>query len=174
MTFLRKSGSLLVVWIKLLTTAVWCSFCSSSRSHRTNFAMKHFMPRSCVKVSDTVVFGVPRSASSSHTVGRQSLLIAACTHSTFSGVLLVGGLPEHGSLSTDSWPSLKYLWHTFICAALIASSPKVSWIVWIVSMEECSSLMQNSMQIHCSARLVILNVTATQHTCSLSMLTPID
>ena len=26
----------------------------------------------------------------------------------------------------------------------------VFWIIWIVSVEECSSLMQNSMQIHCS------------------------
>ena len=77
------------------------------------------MPRSCIKTSDTVVFGIPRSASSSHTVSCWSLLIAACTCSTFSGVLLVADLPEHGSLSTDSWPSLKFLCHTFICAALI-------------------------------------------------------
>ena len=77
------------------------------------------MPRSCIKTSDTVVFGIPRSASSSHTVSCWSLLSAACTCSTFSGVLLVADLPEHGSLSTDSWPSLKFLCHTFICAALI-------------------------------------------------------
>ena len=42
------------------------------------------------------------------------------------------------------------------------------WIIRIVSMEECSSIMQNLMQIHCSTFSVILNVTATQHTCSLS------
>ena len=42
------------------------------------------------------------------------------------------------------------------------------WIIWTVSMEECSSLMQNLMQIHCSTRSVILNVMATQYRCSLN------
>ena len=42
------------------------------------------------------------------------------------------------------------------------------WIIWIVSMEECSSLMQNLMPICCSICSVILNVMATQYTCSLS------
>ena len=94
------------------------SFCSGSKSRRTNFATTCSMPRSCIKISDTVVFRISRSASSSHTVSRQSLLIAAHTWSTFSGVLLVPGLPECRSLSTDSWPSLKHLCHTFICTAL--------------------------------------------------------
>ena len=89
-----------------------------------NFAMTHFMTRSCIKISDTVVFGISRSASSSHTVSHQSLLIAAFTPSTFSGVLLVAGLTEQGSLSTAFQPSLKCLGHTFICTALIASSLK--------------------------------------------------
>ena len=85
-------------------------------------------------------FGIPRSDSSSHTVTHWSLSIAACTHSTFSDVLLVAGLPECVSLSTDSPPSLQCLCHTFIWAALIASSLKAFWIIQIVSMEECSSL----------------------------------
>ena len=42
------------------------------------------------------------------------------------------------------------------------------WIIQIVSMEECSSLKQNSMQIHCSTYSVILNTSATQCTCSLN------
>ena len=40
------------------------------------------------------------------------------------------------------------------------------WIIWIVSVEEClscSSLMQNLMQIYCSTRSVISNVTVTQY-----------
>ena len=41
------------------------------------------------------------------------------------------------------------------------------WIIWIVSFEECSSLMQNLMQIHCSICSVILNAMATQYTGSL-------
>ena len=123
MTFLRKSSSLLVVWIKSLATAAQWFFCSSSRSYRTNIATMHFMPWSCVKISDTV-FGIPRSVSSSCTGSHWSLLIAACIHSTFSGVLLVAGLPEYGSLSTDSQLPLKHLCHTFICDALIALSQK--------------------------------------------------
>ena len=42
------------------------------------------------------------------------------------------------------------------------------WIIQMVSTEECSSLMQNLMQICCSSCSVILNVTATQYTCSLN------
>ena len=133
-----------------------------------NFATTHFMPRSCIKILDTVVFGIPRSASSSPTVRHQSLLMAAHTRSTFSDVLLVAGLPQHGSLSTDSRPSLKCLCYTFICTTLIALSLKAFCIIQIVSMEECSSLMQSLMQICCSARSVILNAMATQYTCSLN------
>ena len=60
------------------------------------------MPRSCIKTLDTLDFGIPRSASSSHTVSHWALLIAACTRSTASGVLLFPGLPERGSLSTET------------------------------------------------------------------------
>ena len=165
---LRKSGSLAVVWIKSLAAAPQYSFCSGRRSYRMKFAMTSFMPRSCVKILDIVVFGIPRSASGSHTVIHWFLLIAAHTCSTFSGDLLVAGLPERGSLSTDSLPSWKRLCHTFICAALIASSPKGFWIIQIVSAEECSSLTQNLMQIHCSTHSVILNVMVTQYTYSLN------
>ena len=42
------------------------------------------------------------------------------------------------------------------------------WISQIVSAEECSSLTQNLMQIHCSTCSVILNVMATQYICSLN------
>ena len=66
MAFLRKSGSLVAVWIKSFATAARCSFWSSNRSCGTNFATTNFMPRSCVKISDTVVLGIPRSTSSSH------------------------------------------------------------------------------------------------------------
>ena len=127
------------------------------------------MLRSCIKISGTVVFRIPRSASSSRTVSCQSLLIAACACSTLSGVLLVAGLPEHGSLSTDSYSSLKCLCYTFICAALIDSSPK-AWIIRIVSAEKCSSLTQNLMQIHPSICSVIFNAIATQYTCALKSL----
>ena len=60
---LRKPGSLVVVWIKSSATAAPCSFCSGSRSHGTSFATTHFMPRSCIKILNTAVLGIPRSAS---------------------------------------------------------------------------------------------------------------
>ena len=112
-------------------------------------------------------FWIPRSASNSCTLTCQSLLIEAHTRSAFSGVLLVASLAECGSLSTDSQPSLKHLCHTFICAALVALSLKAASIIWRVSTEECSSLKQNLMQIHLLYS-VILNVTATQYSCSLN------
>ena len=42
------------------------------------------------------------------------------------------------------------------------------WIIQIVSIEECSSFMQNLMQICWPTYSVILNVMATQYTCSLN------
>ena len=43
-----------------------------------------------------------------------------------------------------------------------------SWIILIISTEECSSLMQNWMQIHCSTCSHIVNAMATQYPCSLN------
>ena len=73
----------------VLPNAARCSFCSGSRSCGTNFTMICFMPRSCIRISDTVLLGIPRLASSSHTVSCQPLMIAARTLSTFSGVRLL-------------------------------------------------------------------------------------
>ena len=42
------------------------------------------------------------------------------------------------------------------------------WSIQIVTAEECSSLTQNLMQIHCSTCSVIFNVMATQYTSSLN------
>ena len=42
------------------------------------------------------------------------------------------------------------------------------WIIQIVSVEECSSLIQNMTQVHCSALSVTLNATGTQYRCSLN------
>ena len=42
------------------------------------------------------------------------------------------------------------------------------WIIQILSIEECSSVTQNLMQICCSTSSVILNVTTTQYTRSLN------
>ena len=42
------------------------------------------------------------------------------------------------------------------------------WIIQTVSIRGCSSLIQNLMEIRCSTCSVILNVMATQYTCSLN------
>ena len=42
------------------------------------------------------------------------------------------------------------------------------WIIYIVSVEEYSNLIQNSRQIHFFTHAVILNVMATQYICSLN------
>ena len=46
-----------------LPSAARCSFCSGSRSLGRNFAITCFMPRSCVKIVDTIVLEIPRVAS---------------------------------------------------------------------------------------------------------------
>ena len=64
----------------------------------------------------------------------------------------------------DAWVGAS-LWWT--CQSPVAHSCTF-WIIWIVSAEECSSIMQNLMQIRRSTHSVILNVTATQYTRSLN------
>ena len=125
------------------------------------------MPRSCDKISDTVVFGIPRWASSSHTVSLQSLLIAACTCSTFSGVLLIAGLAECGSLCSFSTIFEVFMLSFYLCCTHCIV-PESLLNHPVVSAEECSSLMRNLLQIHCSTFSVILNAMATQYTCSLT------
>ena len=169
-----KFGSWVAVWIKSLATVARCSFCSICRS-QNEFCHNTFHAQILHQNLRHRSFGIPRSASNSLTVSCRSLLIAACTHSTFLHVLLVAGLPGHGSLLTDSWPSLKHLCHTFICVALVISSLKAFWIIQIVSTEECTSLMQNLIQIHCYIHLVILNVMAAQtHAHSMVSTAPTD
>ena len=63
--------------------------------------------------------------------------------------------------------------HERVCCHDEAANHQLStsvafWVIQLVSAEECSSLMQNLMQIHCSTHSVILNVIATQYTCSLN------
>ena len=128
----------------------------------------YFLPRSSAKILETRVHGIPRSSSNFRTVNCQSSLIADCTHSTYLGVLIVEGLPEHGSLSTDSWPSLKYQYYNFCWASPIESSPKAFLIIRIVSRDGCPSLKQNLMQIRRSTCSVIVNAMVIQYTSSLN------
>ena len=114
MAFLRKPGSLVLVWIKSLATAVWCSFCSGSRSH----CCGRNVVTTCSGQDPPSKFRTWQFLKSSDqlpvlTVSHRSLLTAACTCPTISSALLVAGLPECGSLSTDSRPSLK------VCATIL-------------------------------------------------------
>jgi len=68
MTFLGKSGSLLVFSRTSCATSVRNSYCSFDRSRGTNFAATYFLPTSSIKISETIVHGIPRSSSNSRTV----------------------------------------------------------------------------------------------------------
>ena len=79
-----------------------------------------------------------------------------------------GDLLSHGKTARD-------VMQEWTCCRDEAASHQVPraaafWIIWIVSMEECSSLTQNLMRIHCSTCPVILYTMATQYACSLSVI----
>ena len=91
----------------------WGSFCSGSRSCGTNFATTRFMPRSCSKISDTAVFGSPRSAPSSH---RQLPVFVDCSLCMFN-ILRGSACCE----PCGTWISQQILDHHWsVCATLVA------------------------------------------------------
>ena len=75
-------------------------------------AQTRVIPKILFNISQTVVFGIPRSFSSSRTVNRRSLSIASRTRSILSNVFVVEGRPKRKSLSTEVRPPLKRLYHT--------------------------------------------------------------
>ena len=82
-----------------------------------------------------------------------------------------GESPEWLDVSPKN--SARDVMHELECGSDEAASHQLPiavafWIILIVSAEECSSLMQNSKEIHCSTCSVILNAMATQRTCSLN------
>ena len=149
MTFLRKSGSLVEVFIKSLTTEAWCNFCSGSRSH--GMILQHVSCQDPASKSWMQWFLESADQLLVPTLSVADLCWLQPVHVQHSQVLcLLQAFQNMDHFSTDSWLSLKHLCHTFICAALIALSLKAFWIIWMVSMEECSALTQNLMRIHCS------------------------
>ena len=72
-------------------------------------AHTRIIPKILFKYPQTVVFGIPRSFSSSRTVNRRSPSIASRTRSILSNVFVVEGRPERESLSTEVRPPLKRL-----------------------------------------------------------------
>ena len=115
------------------------------------------IPKILFKISQRVVFGIPRSFSSSRTVNGRSPSIASRTRSILSNVCVVEGQPERESLSTEVQPPLKRLYHSFIRVLLIRSFPKAFCIIWIVSEPVFPSWKQNLMQIRWSYFSVIFN-----------------
>ena len=89
------------------------------------------IPEILFKISQTVVFGIPRSFSSSQTVNRRSPSIASRTRSILSNVFVVEGKLERESLSTELRPPLKRLlvYHSFIPVLFIHSFPKAFCII---------------------------------------------
>ena len=87
------------------------------------------IPKILFKISQTVVFGISRSFSSSRIVNRRSPSIASRTRSILSNVFVVEGRPERESLSTEVRHPLKRLYHSFIRVLLIHSFPKAFCII---------------------------------------------
>ena len=84
----------------------------------------------------------------------------------YRGLNHLGDLMFHQKLrmTRDAWEARCHdeaAIHQLVIAAAF-------WIIWVVSMEECSRLTQNPMQICYSTSSVILKVMATQYTCSLN------
>ena len=115
------------------------------------------IPKILFKIFQTVVYGIPRSFSSSRRVNRRSPSIASRTRSILSNVFVVEGRPERESLSIEVRPPLKRLYHSFIRVLLIHSFPKAFCIIWIVSELVFPNWKQNLMQIRWSCFSVIFN-----------------
>ena len=115
------------------------------------------IPNILFKIFQTVVFGIPRSFSSSRTVNRRSPLIESHTRSILSNVIIVEGRPERESLSTEVRPPLKRLYHSFIRVLLVHSFPQAFCIIWRVYELVFPSWKQNWMQIRWSCFSVIFN-----------------
>ena len=118
------------------------------------------MPKSSVRMDCTKPNESPNSLKSSLIVVLQSSSTTECTSSVISWFLLMEGLPEHSSLSTDVRPSLNHLNHSLTCLRPIASFPKalnciVGFWAWM------PKFYQNLMQMRCSTLSVIINATHT-------------
>ena len=84
---------------------------------------------------------------------------------------LLGGLSHLGDLmfaKNSAWDVMREQAGCDEAANLQLLVAAAFWVIQIVSVEECSGLMKNSMQICCSTRSVTLNVLATQYTRSLN------
>jgi hypothetical protein len=100
------------------------SCCSCESSLSTNFTTTLHMCKSSVKIECVEPMQIQTSSAISQTVKQRSSRIRERTFSVTFAFQLVDGLPERWSLSANVWPSLKWLNHSLICVAPIASLPK--------------------------------------------------
>ena len=165
-TFLRKSGSLVAFWITSLATVTWCSFCSGCGNHRTNFATTCFMQRSCIKIWDRGVVESP-----------DQLLVVALSvadlcwlqpvHVHHSQVFcLLQAFQNMGHLHQI----LGHCWGTCATLSFVLHSLHHPWRPSESS--ECfhRGMFRLNAKFDADSLLYsdILNVTATQYTCSLN------
>lgn len=75
----------------------------------------------------------------------------------FSSFFGVEGCPEHSLYTTEVWPSLKSLYHLWVCVLLMTLSPNASFNISNVSESICPNLEQNFTKTRCSIKSHILN-----------------
>ncbi len=91
------------------------SFCWSDSNFGMNFVYTLLMNKSSVIIDWTDPWLIPTSATIFSIATRWSSQTFLQTFAIILSFLLVRGLPQHGSLSTEVQPSLNQLYHSFIC-----------------------------------------------------------
>ena len=76
---------------------------------------------------------------------------------TYSSFFYVEGHPKSIPSSNKVWPSLKHLYHSWVCVLLMASSPKACFNILKVSENVFLNLKQNFIQTCCSWKSPTLN-----------------
>ena len=130
-----------------------------------NFATS-FMPRSCIKISDREFFGIPRSASSSHTAN-QSPIFVDCSPYMFNILRCSAHCrPSRTWITLNRFLAIfeAFVSHYYLCCT--------HRIIPECLLNHPNSFCRGMLKLNTKfdadllLYLVILNVTATQYTCS--------
>jgi hypothetical protein len=113
-------------------------------------------PNFSVRIPWHVVFDISTSSATSWMVKWLLEWFTSWTFGMFSSFSNVKGCPEH-SMSTEVQPSLKRLYHLWVCVRLMASSPKACFNILKVSRTVYPNLKQNFTQTRCSWKSPSLN-----------------
>ena len=109
---LSKSGSFWRCSMMPWHISMHCSFWSSYSSCGTIFAQTFQMPKSLVIIFQTLSFFMSSRLAVIQTINQRLLQTICFTHSAFTSVLLVEGLPLLESSSTSLCPSLNLFCHS--------------------------------------------------------------